>query len=68
MHVYDPVNSFRKEKPSSSLCAGDTREKNCFPFLKKYNNISNCNMLNASWHERKNATSEMSAGTLGGFT
>lgn len=42
-------------------------EGTVFPSLKKYN-ISNCNMLNASWHKCKNATSKMSAGTPRGFT
>lgn len=44
------------------------KEGTVFPSLKKYNNISNCNMLNASWHKCKNATSKMSAGMPGGFT
>lgn len=64
-HLYDHVNSFLKEKQSLL----ETQEEGTvLPSLKKYNNISNCNMLKASWHKCKNATSEMSAGTLGGFT
>lgn len=43
-------------------------EGTVFPSLKKYDSISNCNMLNASWHKCKTATSKMSAGTPGAFT
>lgn len=63
-HLYDHVNAFLKEKQSLL----ETQEEGTvFPSLKKYN-ISNCNMLNASWHKCKNATSKMSAGTPRGFT